>query len=122
MVADAIVPRMSDAAAFGGRFEPLENKKQSMLNLTPCHTKNEVNPAQGTATAAPSTLKASTPAQPAPSTVSDAATPSPQTSQVVPAATGTPSDTATAKPTAVLRQSFDVYRRSTKVEVANASQ
>ena len=46
MVADAVVPRMSDSAAFGGRLEPLENKKQRMLNLTPCHTKNEVNPAR----------------------------------------------------------------------------
>jgi Flp pilus assembly protein TadD len=85
--------------------------KASLYTMEPIAEPDEVKPA---AAAQP----AATPSA-APSTMSNAPA---QTTEVAPAPEAKPVADATAKPTPMLRKSYDVYRRSPKVEVANASQ
>ena len=110
-VSDNVAPPTPSAVATVEQPKPAAPvapvaKAPSAYTMEPVAEPDEVKPA---------------PAQPAaPRSVSKTEPAPAQTSDVAPEIK--PVADATAMPTPVLRKSYDVYRRSTKVEVANASQ
>lgn len=99
--------------------------KASPYTMAPIADPEDVKPAQATAAAKPLAPKQTTPSQPAQPAIKPTPQPAPTAAQATPATAPTAVTTekaASAAPRPVLRQSYDVYRRPSHVEVANAAQ